>query len=491
MARHRCDIVILGAGFAGSLLSIIARKLGLDVVLLERGRHPRFAIGESSTPLANFKLAEIADSYDLSWLKPFAEYGSWKQSYPDIACGLKRGFSFFAHTQGKPFPSSNAHETELLVAANPDAEHGDTHWYRQEFDAFLVTRAVEAGVCYRDECTVSRIDHDGRWRIAAEHRDQTVEVDAVFAVDATGDAAMLARTVGIALRNDHVRTSSRAVFSHFENVGLWEDELRYREARLMDYPFACDAAALHHLIDGGWMWVLRFDNSVTSAGFSLDPAQYPIDAFPSAEVEWSSLLSKYPSIQRQFRDAGAVRPLVRTERLQRRFSAASGPNWALLPHTACFVDPWLSPGIAHTLFGVSRLARILGERESARDRTEALTNYSETVLREFHLIDRITAACFARLDCFDVLVALSMLYFVAVTFAEKRAMTGDAADDELFLLAHDPTFVSLIDEVTRAAYGVREADAEAFATAVASRLAPYNLVGLCDPTRKNMYPYSH
>ena len=30
--------------------------LGYDVVLLERGTHPRFAIGESSTPLANLSL---------------------------------------------------------------------------------------------------------------------------------------------------------------------------------------------------------------------------------------------------------------------------------------------------------------------------------------------------------------------------------------------------------------------------------------------------
>jgi transcriptional regulator GlxA family with amidase domain len=50
----RCDfdIVIVGSGFAGSLMAMIARRLGHSVVLVERGRHPRFAIGESSTPLA-------------------------------------------------------------------------------------------------------------------------------------------------------------------------------------------------------------------------------------------------------------------------------------------------------------------------------------------------------------------------------------------------------------------------------------------------------
>src|SRR5919197_392746 len=101
MRRIDCDIVIVGSGFGGTLLAIIARRLGLSVALLERGVHPRFAIGESSTPLADFKLAAIADRFGLDWLKPFAKYGSWKTAYPDVRCGLKRGFSFFRHQPGE------------------------------------------------------------------------------------------------------------------------------------------------------------------------------------------------------------------------------------------------------------------------------------------------------------------------------------------------------------------------------------------------------
>lgn len=44
------DIAVIGSGFGGSLMGMIARRLGRSVVLLERGRHPRFSIGESSTP---------------------------------------------------------------------------------------------------------------------------------------------------------------------------------------------------------------------------------------------------------------------------------------------------------------------------------------------------------------------------------------------------------------------------------------------------------
>ncbi|MBL8208921.1 MAG: NAD(P)-binding protein [Blastocatellia bacterium] len=45
------DLAIVGSGFSASLLAMIARRLGLSVMLIERGSHPRFAIGESTSPL--------------------------------------------------------------------------------------------------------------------------------------------------------------------------------------------------------------------------------------------------------------------------------------------------------------------------------------------------------------------------------------------------------------------------------------------------------
>ena len=53
-------VAVVGSGFAGSLLARVLTVQGHDVVLLERGTHPRFAIGESSTPLANLTLERLA-----------------------------------------------------------------------------------------------------------------------------------------------------------------------------------------------------------------------------------------------------------------------------------------------------------------------------------------------------------------------------------------------------------------------------------------------
>src|SRR5437588_3839431 len=136
--RADFDIAVVGSGFGGSLMALIARRLGRSVVLLERGRHPRFAIGESSTPLANLLLEELAQRYGLPRLSPLAKWGSWQKDYPRVACGLKRGFTFYHHRFDQPFANDPAREDQLLVAASPRDEIADTHWYRADFDHFLV-----------------------------------------------------------------------------------------------------------------------------------------------------------------------------------------------------------------------------------------------------------------------------------------------------------------------------------------------------------------
>ena len=97
------DVAIVGAGFGGALLAMIARRLGCSVALIERGQHPRFAMGESSTPLTNLLLEEIATRYDLPRVLPLTQWGAWQKAYPRIGCGLKRGFTFFHHRFGEPW----------------------------------------------------------------------------------------------------------------------------------------------------------------------------------------------------------------------------------------------------------------------------------------------------------------------------------------------------------------------------------------------------
>ena len=160
MSREHFQIAVIGSGFAGSLAAMSAHQLGFSTVLIERGRHPRFAIGESSTPLANLLLEEIADDFDLPFLRPLSKWGTWQKQLPQIACGLKRGFTFYQHEFDRSFAPDAERRRQLLVGASPNEEVADTHWYRPDFDQNLVQHAQTLGVTYWDETCLTGAERE-------------------------------------------------------------------------------------------------------------------------------------------------------------------------------------------------------------------------------------------------------------------------------------------------------------------------------------------
>lgn len=490
------DLAVVGGGFGGSLTALLARRIGLSCALIERGTHPRFVIGESSTPVANLVLAGLVRRYDLPTLAPLCKYGPWRRRYPGINCGLKRGFSYFRHQAGRPFEPRADHANEMLVAANPDAEQGDTHWHRADVDHFFFQEATAAGVTVWDQTELDAVESGPTWTLTGHRGDTPVRIQADFLIDATGQGGFLASKLGLDDLTHTLRTDSRTIYAHFNDVKPWHDLYAAANPPSHDHPFDCDAAALHHIFDGGWMWVLRFDNGVTSAGLVLDNGCHPPDAARTPADEWSHIVGQYPSIAQQFALAKPIMPLHRTGRLQRLTGPIAGRDWALLPSAACFVDPLHSTGIAHTLTGIERLIDILAESTDPDRRAQRLAGYDLAVRREAQMIDAIIHGSYRLFDRFDLLTDYVMLYFAAATFSEHRRRTGLATPDEGYLLSHDERFCALVHRTHRQVLRLTEsepisqADADAFRQQLKASLEPYNLVGLCDRSKANMYDYS-
>jgi FADH2 O2-dependent halogenase len=495
MIRAHGDVAIVGAGFAGSVLALVLRQAGLRPVVLERGAHPRFAIGESSTPLANLALEELGLTYDLPALFALSEYGRWQRAYPALACGVKRGFSYFAHEPGRHFRPDPRHANELLVAASPADEVADTHWFREHFDHFLASQVQAAGIPYLDRTDIASVEHGDLWRLHGRREGRSVEVTARFLVDATGPGGFLPRALGIDTQPDRLHTNSWAVYTHFADVDLWSDVLQEQGGEVGDHPFPCDAAALHHILDEGWIWVLRFNNGITSAGIVFDGERHPPGTSRRPEEDWSAMLARYPSIARQFQRARPVQPWVGTGRLQRRAARLAGPDWALLPHAAYLLDPLFSLGNAHTLHGIQRLARILIEHGSRPSLAGRLSAYEQSLDREIRMFDELVHGCYRTFRHFALFAGYTMYYFAAAITCESRRRAGIASSEGDFLLSADRTFPAPLRAAYETILALPPAErlspdtVQAFQKRVAQDIAPFNTTGLADPARANMYPF--
>ena len=464
-AAVQVDLVVVGAGFGGSLMAMVAQRLGLSVVLLERGQHPRMTIGESTTPLSNLLLERLCATYNLPRIAPLAKWGSWQRAYPHVACGLKRGFTFF-HDAG-----------DLLVAASPHDDIADTHWYRADVDQFLVMEAQRLGVDYRDEARIESVDFaENGATIVGCAEDEPFRLHAHFLIDASGPHGFLFRALQLSEAPLAGFSPTESLYNHFTGVGRSE----FGAA-----PFPVDDAAVHHVFEGGWVWVLRFNNGVTSAGVAATQTVARELLLSEGGPAWQRLLDRLPALKSQFRHAVVCQPFRHMAATSFRSSTIAGKRWAMLPSAAGFVDPLLSTGFALTLMGIERLAQIL----QGGDREEQLKGYAEETERDLLVAARLVGALYATMGDFAAFAAVSLLYFAAVSFSETAQRLGKPHLAQGFLLDRHPEFgpaARLLLERVHRAKGVM--DAPAFRKEVVRLIEPFNLGRFGDPARHNQYP---
>ncbi len=465
------DLAIVGSGFGGSLLAMIARRLGLRVLLLEKGRHPRFAIGESSTPLANLLLEELAIRYDLPRLKPLCKWGAWQKEYPEIACGLKRGFTFLHHEKGRAF--SGARRDQLLVAASPHDGIADTHWYRPDFDQFFMKEAVCCGAEYIDGIALDAPQFDEPIILRGTRQNKEFAFRARFLIDATGPRGYLQRALNLGEEILPGLPPTQALYTHFENVYRL-DELGIFDNAVTPYP--ADDAALHHVFEGGWMWVLRFSNGITSGGIAAREDLASELNFAVGEVAWPKILQRFPTVKTQFAEARPVLPFMHAPRLAFCSAQIVGDRWAMLPSAAGFIDPLLSTGFPLTLLGIMRLATML---ENGLPQVEDLQNYAGQTRDELHVTARLVGKLYENMNDFDSFSALTLLYFAAASYSETARRLGKTHLPGGFLMHNHAHFGPALQKCLQ--NGVNHAQ-------IRQAIEPIDVAGLTRTDLNNWYP---
>lgn len=378
------DVAILGAGMAGGVLGAVLARHGVRVLLLDAGTHPRFAVGESTIPYTSAMTGIIAARYDVPEIEPLAGHRGIIDKVSPM-CGRKQNFGFVYHREGHP---QQPEQINQLVI--PEWQRTESHLFRQDVDAYLFNTAVKYGAHHALNTRIAKIETNAETGVVLTS-DRGQEFRAQYLVDGSGFRSPVADAFELREKPTRALTHSRVLFTHMIGVTPFDDT---EAARSHKQPDPWHHGTLHHVFDGGWLWVIPFDNHdeamnpLCSVGLTLDERIHPRPADVTPQQEFEAFLLRYPQIAEQFAGARAVRPWVSTDRLQYSATKTVGDRYCLTAHAAAFIDALYSRGLTNTLEVVNALAwRLI---EASRD--------GDWSTERFAYIDRLQQGLFAVHD---------------------------------------------------------------------------------------------
>ncbi|MFN8010696.1 MAG: tryptophan 7-halogenase [Holophagaceae bacterium] len=331
------DVAIIGGGPGGSTTGAMLKHYhpGLRVLILERETFPRDHIGESQLPPISAVLDEMGcwDKVEAAGfpIKVGATY-RWGRS-PELW-----NFEFLplADFRDEPRPAKFQGQRKQ-TAFQVD---------RSIYDQILLDHARDLGCEVLEGTKVAQVLHAGD-RVEGLRLEDGRRVEARWYVDASGNAAVLRKAMGVAT-DCPTKLKCIAIWDYWENAE-WATHIGIGGTRIQ-------VMSLAH----GWLWFIPIGPTRTSLGF-VCPAEHYKQSGRTPEALYAE------AIQSDERIAGLIRTGSRRGRVESTndWSFLSertfGENWFLVGETAGFADPILSAGLTLTQTGARELAYTLGE----------------------------------------------------------------------------------------------------------------------------------
>lgn len=244
------DVIIIGAGPAGSTVSALLAEKGHRVLVLEREKFPRYHIGESLLPFTyqplqrlglidRMKKSAFVKKYSVQFVSP-----SGRASLP---------FYFFNR-----YDRNSVAQTWQVL--------------RSEFDQMLMENSRAKGAQIVEETTVKELIWDNGRVLGVSAQTKglpSVEYRAPLTLDCTGKEAFTA-----------VRNNWRIKDPYLNKIAVWT----YYEGAKRDEGIDEGATTVAYVPDKGWFWYIPQHNKMVSVGVVAEGKYLTRDGVKSPEA---------------------------------------------------------------------------------------------------------------------------------------------------------------------------------------------------------------
>ena len=307
MNKSKTDVLVIGAGPAGSIAAAMIEQSGFQVRVVEREKFPRFVIGESLLPRC-MEVLEEANLLDAVKAKNFQE---------------KFGAKFLKDEKVADYNFSDQF-----------TEGWSWTWQvpRADFDTTLATAVASRGVAVDFETTVTTIQfhEDGNSTTTVQDKDGLQEqIDARFIIDASGYGRVIPRL--FKLEQPSTLDPRKAIFAHITDPHRASFDEPNRIIILVYAP-------------GIWVWIIPFSNGITSIGF-VGSHEFFNTFEGSLTDHFHSLMQGLPYLKNRFTNAELIfepRKLESWSSISEKFY---GHGFVLTGNVTEFLDPIFSSGV--------------------------------------------------------------------------------------------------------------------------------------------------
>jgi flavin-dependent dehydrogenase len=331
--QNSIDVLIIGAGPAGTSAAAVLAEQGHRVLVLEREKFPRYHIGESMLPfcygplkrlglIEKLKDSHFVKKYSVQFISP-----NGKASQP---------FYFF-----------NRYDRDTIAQT----------WQvlRSEFDAMLVENARTKGARILEGITVTSLLREGERVVGVQARDESgkeQEFRAPITLDCSGKEAFSA-----------VRNQWRIKDPFLNKVAVWT----YYKGAKRDPGIDEGATTVAMVPEKGWFWYIPQHNEMVSVGVVAEGKYLSRDGVRTSEAMFNREIEQNAWIKKYLSEGTQVGPFFITSEFSFHARHCGCEGLLLVGDAFCFLDPVFSSGLMLALKSGVMAADAVHDALVARD----------------------------------------------------------------------------------------------------------------------------